>query len=180
MIVLIVGDFCVGKDTVCDNLVGMWTHNYVTNNADKPESVKILSYATRPPRYEGENTHEFCSREEFLNFDDLVAQTKIGDEYYGTRRVQFDNNKINFYVVDGKGVIDILDSHIDDTFVVEVVRPNWLINCPQKRQDRERHFDVEYPFDYRIINDGDLNKLERLCSECLSAIIKHYLGIDKI
>lgn len=173
MIVLIVGDFCVGKDTVADFLIDAW------NESSDIEVVKIRSYTTRSPRYEGENTHEFCTEEEFLAFDDLVAQTKIGDHYYGARASQFNSNDINFYVVDDKGVCDILDSDLTDIYVIEVIRPKWLRNCPKERQNRERYFECTYDIDYRIMNDGDMFKLEQSCLDCFDALVKEYLLITQ-
>ena len=63
MIVLIVGDFCVGKDTFADMLMEE-IYEYSSHKVKK-----ILSYTTRPARYKERGTHEFCTREEFLEFD---------------------------------------------------------------------------------------------------------------
>lgn len=158
MIILVTGDFCVGKDTVADILV------------DKLDANKILSYTTRKPRYEGEDTHEFCTRQEFEQFDDVVAFTEIGGALYGSRRSQFIDDEINIYVVDHKGVVDMLDGDLgDDVFVLEVVRPSWLIECPAQRSDRDRKYDVKPTrIDYRLINDGDMEKLYRDCTEFLA------------
>lgn len=156
MIILIYGDFCVGKDTVADILI---------QNMHEYGAYKILSYTTREPRYEGENTHEFCTKEEFENFSDLIAITEIGGEYYGSRKCQFDLDRTPVYVVDNKGVVDMLSSSIGhECFVLEVVRPRWLIDCPKQRVERDRTFDdIQTQAHYRIINDGDADKLERLC-----------------
>lgn len=162
--ILITGDFCVGKDLVADIICGY----------DAPIN-KILSYATRKPRYDRENTHEFCSKEEFLAFDDIIAQTQIGGEYYGARASQFKEDMINIYVVDNKGVVDIMESDLHHVAVVEVVRPVWLRNCPQDRQQRERtHEDQPISVDYRIVNDGDLLRLKSICEECFVYLMKMY------
>lgn len=161
MIVLITGDFCVGKDVVAD---------YFVENMDNAQ--KILSYTTREPRFEGEQTHLFCTKEEFEQFDDLVATTCINDEYYGARSEQFDKDKVNVYVVDNKGVSDVLNAHIDNVYVVEVVRPDWLKNCPKSRIDRNQVADRDFKVSYRIMNDGDLDKLFRICDDCLAFLQK--------
>ena len=168
MIVLIVGDFAVGKDTVADYFVELMDKNDFCVE-------KIKSYTTREPRFTGEDTHIFCSKEEFLSFKDLVAETKIDEQYYGTRASQFNENKINFYCVDDKGVKDIESSGIDDTFIVEVVRPKWLINASDERLNRKRHYGkYKYNADYRIINDGDLDKLKKSVFECFT-FMKNFL-----
>ena len=168
MIVLIVGDFGVGKDTVADLLI---KESLKHNDCEK--FIKILSYATRKPRYDGEDTHTFVSEDDFLSFDDIVASTKIGDHYYGTRRSQFNDEKVNLYCVDDQGVKDIFEANFDDIIVVEVIRPKWLIDIPEDRLNRKRHGNpYPYPVDYRIMNDGDLYKLEASVLECFNYIIK--------
>lgn len=169
MIVLIVGDFGVGKDTVADMII---KESLRYNDCEKFQ--KILSYCTREPRYEGENTHIFVTKEEFLQYNDFIAYTVIDGKYYGARKSQFDPSKVNLYCVDGKGVNDVLHSHIhDDIFVVEVIRPKWLIDFPKERLSRNRHFDHNsYKSDYRIINDGDLVKLESSVKACFDFLMK--------
>ena len=162
MIVLIVGDFGVGKDTTADLILKTYAER---DECFKVE--KILSYTTREPRENEKLTHEFCSQEEFLSFNDIIAQTKIGDHYYGTRRGQFNPKKMNLYCVDDQGVRDVINADIDRVVVVEVVRPVWLIDLPEDRLNRQRHYEpYEYSCDYRIMNDGDMEKLKVSVSEC--------------
>ena len=169
MIALIVGDFGVGKDTVADLLV---KESLRRHDCEKFE--KILSYTTRKPRYEKEKTHIFCTKEDFLSINDFLACTKINDQYYGARFSQFDKNKINLYCVDDKGVRDVIESKIDDEIlVIEVIRPKWLINVPNERLQRKREEPpYPYPIDYRIMNDGDMYKLESSVLECFNFLIK--------
>lgn len=168
MIVLIVGDFGVGKDTVADLLIKESLRRH-----DCVKFQKILSYTTRSPRFEGENTHMFCSKEDFFSFNDILASTEIDNQYYGTRKSQFDKNKVNLYCVDDKGVKDVLESDMNNVIVVEVVRPKWLINVSEERLNRKRSFEpYNYSFDYRIMNDGDMLKLEASVLECFNFIVK--------
>lgn len=169
MIVLIVGDFGVGKDTVADLLI---KQSLLHHDCDKFE--KVLSYTTRLPRYEGEATHIFCTESEFWLFDDILALTKIDGNYYGARYSQFDPNKINLYVVDDQGVKKVLESNIkDDIVIVEVVRPKWLVNVPEERLERKRHFEkYDYKYDYRIMNDGDMRKLQASVIDCFDYLTR--------
>lgn len=167
MICLIVGGFGVGKDTVADLLV-----KTVSSRHDCIKAKKILSYTTRSPRYEGEKTHLFCTKDQFLTFNDLVAQTEIDGHYYGAREFQFDKSKLNLYCIDGKGVYDIINSNIDDVLIVEVVRPKWLINLPSDRIDRQPNGSYNFEIDYRIMNDGDMEKLKASVLECYNFLLK--------
>ena len=127
MIVCITGESGVGKDTVADMLVEML-----------PETKKILSYTTRPPRYTGERTHRFIKDgiqidyadvritiEEVLNQistpDNWVAWTMIDGYLYWTEAEQFDKDKINIYVIDDAGLAQLINSEFDDVYVVNGV-----------------------------------------------------------
>ena len=169
MIVLIVGDFGVGKDTVADLLLKESLRHH-----DCVKFQKICSYTTREPRYDGEKTHLFCSKRDFLTFNDLVAQTKIGDNYYGARESQFDKKIVNLYCVDEKGVNDIVNANMDDYIIVEVIRPKWLIDVPIDRLNRNRHNEEKMiaTIDYRVMNDGDMEKLKASVLECFNYIVK--------
>ena len=119
-----------------------------------------------------------CKRKksQFLEFDDLIAQTKIDDEYYGARASQFDIDGINIYVVDTKGASDVVAYGLDDVYIIEIVRPVWLIKCSQKRQNRMRYYSSSVPvvIDYRVMNDAGLNKLHRESVECAHRIIERF------
>lgn len=174
MIVLVVGDFGVGKDTVADELV------HISNTQDKSvmgydygEFVKIISYTTRSPRSVDEDTHIFVNLSDFYNSNDILAQTKIGDNYYWTEKHQFHKDMVSVYCVDDQGVKDVTEADIDDVFIVEVIRPKWLIDLPEERLNRERHYEpYKYQPDYRIMNDGDMMKLKVLVWECFVYIVK--------
>ena len=144
---------------------------------------KLISYTTRKPRYKGEDTHTFCTKEEFKDFDDIIAYTSINDEYYGARKSQFDfehNNHFDIYVVDPKGVYDIVHSGIPAYYIhtIEVVRPKWMRECSKERMNRKSDFNItpiDYNVSYRIMNDGDCKKLRKLTEECIDYLCKNYL-----
>ena len=69
MIILITGDFGVGKDTFADFLIEeINKENAEITNQDIYvwRAKKIKSFTTRKPRYEGEDTHTFISKEKWL------------------------------------------------------------------------------------------------------------------
>ena len=109
MIYLIAGRTGAGKDHLVRLL--------------KDKGLKsVLSYATRPKRYENENTHIFISDEEATRFpeEDKVAKTKIGGyEYFATRQQV---EECDIYVIDPDG-IEVLTKNMPNTaFHVVYVR----------------------------------------------------------
>lgn len=173
LIVLITGDFCVGKDTVADMLCEIINGD---DDPNMPFALKIRSYTTREERYKDEDTHVFCTKEEFESFTDFIAQTEINGEYYGARLSQFSRSLINVYVVDDKGVYDISNANLDcNIMVIQVVRPKWLVNCPKSRTNRERTFDAPIHIDYRIFNSGTESQLYMTCCDCWAYIQNEFL-----
>lgn len=174
MIILVVGDFGVGKDTFADMLLDEFNGS----------AQKIKSYTTRKPRFEGEDTHVFVTHQfwheqqhEYLS--PIVAETQIGDDFYGTLIEQFSaimpSEEIiyDIYIVDDIGVRDVLKANIDSVFVVEVVRPKWLIDLPPERLNRKRTDKYKYTYDFRVINDGSLEKLKDYAHEVYLWITTH-------
>ena len=155
MILLIVGDFGVGKDTFADMLL-----KYFGEKANK-----ILSYTTRKPRYDGENTHFFISEEEWKSLPNIIAETKIDNNFYGTVAEQFGTKMYDIYVVDDIGVKNIVESNIDEVFIIEVIRPKWLVDLPDDRLNRTRTDFYFYTPDYSVINDGSLEKLDLIAKD---------------
>ena len=164
MIVLIVGDYGVGKDTFADMLV-----EHLGEDANKIKSV-----TTRKPRYPDEDTHVFVNEQRWLllsqNYE-IIAYTEIGGEHYGTFFNQFGYYDYDVYVVDDVGVRDVLRSCIDATYIVEIKRPKWLIDLPEERLTRERTDSYDYKPDYVVINDTTLEKLDASARE-VSYILK--------
>lgn len=159
MIILIVGDFGVGKDTVADMIL-----SYLE------PAQKILSYTTRKPRYDGEDTHIFVDE---FDSDNVLAYTQIGEHHYWTKKSQFDKTKYNIYVVDSLGVRDVIESEFDDIFIIEIVRPKWLIDLNKERLERLRLSTFNYSsfVDYRIINDRSLSDLEKTVQDMIQTHI---------
>lgn len=147
MIILVTGDFGVGKDTFADYLL----------EAFQGKAQKILSYTTRAPRYADENTHIFV---EEMAKGEIVACSQIDGQYYWTLPEQFDKNKINIYVVDDIGVRDTIASGIDKTLIIKITRPTHLIDLDKERLTRKRTEFFEFEPDLEIINDGTLQDLQ--------------------
>lgn len=188
MIILITGDFGVGKDTFADFLLEEMNKNSL--EVEKPDvyvwgAKKIKSFTTRKPRYEGEDTHTFISREKWLEMREkpgcIIAETEIDGEFYGTAKFQFQHNKyFSIYVVDDIGVRDMLAAKEilkEPIFVIEIFRPKSLRNVDESRLNRIRNLESYrvYP-DAVVYNKHDLISLQRDAHEMYENIIDHIIS----
>lgn len=150
MIILIVGDFGVGKDTFADFML-----DYLS------ESVKIKSYTTRKPRFEGEDTHIFVSHKDISS--DVLAYIDIEGTFYWTCKSQFDKTKNNIYVIDDCGLQQVIESNFDNYIIIEINRPKSLIEVDNKRLNRKKDcfFNYRPLVDFSIANDCSIEELEQ-------------------
>jgi len=173
MIVLVTGDFGVGKDTFANMLL---THLGI----DIAQIVR--SKTTRKPRYDDEITHLFKTMEDYEDDEahgDVIAQTLIGGHYYWTTKDQFVDflNGFSIYVVDDIGIRDVQQADIDDTFIIEVVRPSWLIDIDERRRNRKRESgSYHFESDYRVLNDKSFAFLDTIASD-VANMLKQKKGI---
>ena len=114
---LIVGASGSGKSTIAELL-------------DKKYGLKqLISYTTRQPRYDGENTHIFVDKIEFDKLKDKIAYTEFdGNEYCATKE-QLDNSDI--YIIDPKGVEFLKEKYNND-----VLRVIFIKACGSVRYER--------------------------------------------
>ena len=189
MIILITGDFGVGKDTFADFLVKEINSSIFKDYSKEPHTCvwgakKIKSFTTRKPRYDGEDTHTFISKEKWLEIREkpgcIVAETEINGEFYGTAKCQFDHNYyFSVYVVDDIGVRDMLAAKEvlkEKIYVIEIFRPKALRNIDESRLNRVRNLESYrvYP-DSVVYNTHDLISLERDAHEIFGEIVEHII-----
>ena len=70
---------------------------------------QVLSYTTRPPRYDGEIGHIFVSEEDFDNLGEFAGYTEYNGYRYGTTFDQLKES--NIYVIDVPGIETLLRQH---------------------------------------------------------------------
>ena len=133
---LVVGRTATGKDT----LASILTYKY------KWKFVK--SMATRPKRYEDEDTHIFISEEQAntIPFEDRVAYTKIGDYQYFATKEQVQES--DAYIIDPKGVKVLLEKMPEENFIIVYIRPGdrdiQKLNGTNRVDNSEQELKVSY------------------------------------
>ena len=153
MIVLIVGDSGSGKSTIV---------RYVEKNMDNVNIVK--SYTTRPKRNKYDNDHTFIKSVDEID-GDIVASTEIDGYFYGASENQFKENKINLYIVDDKGVVDV-KNYFKNKNILTVHINRLNIEVPVNRKNRKiKKLDIEY--DEEIYNDDHILDAVRGLIECI-------------
>ena len=153
MIVLIVGDSGSGKSTIV---------KYVEKNMDNVNIVK--SYTTRPKRNKYDNDHTFIKSVDEID-GDIVASTEIDGYFYGASENQFKENKINLYIVDDKGVVDV-KNYFKNKNILTVHINRLNIEVPVNRKNRKiKKLDIEY--DEEIYNDDHILDAVRGLIECI-------------
>lgn len=153
MIVLIVGDSGSGKSTIV---------RYVEKNMENINIVK--SYTTRPKRNKYDNDHTFIKSVDEID-GDIVASTEIDGYFYGASENQFKENKINLYIVDDKGVVDVKNYFKNENILtVHINRLN--IEVPVNRKNRKiKKLDIKY--DEEIYNDDHILDAVRSLMKCI-------------
>ena len=95
--------------------------DYLVNRCcDLFNMKQVISYTSRPPRFEGEHTHYFTTKEWFMdNIADIPVSTTFGGEYYGATTDQI--QEADFYIVDPPGVLMALENIKDRKIVILAV-----------------------------------------------------------
>ena len=149
-ILVIAGPSGCGKSYITDKLL-----------KEYPTIFQKMRQVTTRAKREGEgDQYDFLSLEEYNEIkDDLIARTKIGDDWYGTRLSGINNSKIKIIIANKMGIEDLnrvaglsicylgIDSEIatkrdkrDITFVNQereslkelIPEENWLLNTKEE------------------------------------------------
>lgn len=118
----------------------------------------INSYTDRAKRSSKEWGHEFVSpsiMDALLSDADIVASTKINEYRYCSTKNQFDENKINLYIVDTYGINDTIEAFpYAEIMVVLVDRESINVDCI--REGRDINVPLQQDVDFIINNNGTL------------------------
>ena len=130
----------------------------------------IRSFTDRPKRTSGiYSDHQFVSNKimKFILSYNLVAATTIDGYHYCSTFQQFDDKKINVYVVDKQGVDDVNKSFKDAQIIsVLIIRDN--INIDQSRKERNIVIPTSEDVDFVLSNNENIdNVVENLKQEAL-------------
>lgn len=127
----------------------------------------ITSYTTRPMR-KGEvngKEHIFVTTSSVPARDKMFAYTFFGGHQYWTRWSQFKRNKINVYIIDEKGLKDLVSQEhrpFDfDIVAVKIKRPDKSgIDKERIERDKERITIPDEKYDYIVVNDDSIEMFE--------------------
>lgn len=155
MIYLIVGRSGSGKD-------------YLANLLAKQGMNLVKSYTTRPPRYEGEDSHIFVSVEDAAKITDKVAITHInGYEYFATKS-QVEAS--DAYIIDPNG-LDVLTKNMPDTtFNIVYVESDYMTRKLHAIKRADDKIKEEKIFEAR---DADENDQFSAFEDKLQSLIDH-------
>lgn len=138
MIYLIAGRSGAGKDYLVSKMIEL--SKEMTEKAFRT----VKSYTTRPPRYENEDTHIFIAKEDVDKYPDKVATTKIGEYEYFATAEQVNSSEI--YVVDPKGIDELIKNMPDTEFQIVYVQAdediNRRINAVKRADDKIREEEI--------------------------------------
>lgn len=106
----------------------------------------VKSRTTRKPRYEGENTHIFISREEAeaTTESEIIAKTEInGEIYFATKE---DLDKADAYIIDPNGIEYLCDKCKDEWFEILYIRTDEEAanNAARERAKNSPNPDAEF------------------------------------
>ena len=145
----IVGKSGTGKTTIAEAI------------CKNPQFNFIQSYTNRPKRYRDETCHMFVDDAticRLIKNDHCVASSQYGYYYYCSMLEQFDKDKINVYVTDIKGIMDLQE--YANRSPIEMCNINIRktdINVSSKRTDRDK--EEIFLFDYVLQNDYSIENM---------------------
>lgn len=173
MKLLIVGRTATGKDTLREAL-------------EKHANMTFVkSYATRPKRFENEDTHIFITKDEQKEIeknDVVIAKTTIADNDYFATKSQVE--KADGYIIDPIGIYALLKNMPDTKFLILYLIPNKnhrdiyigreLSKSEKSKSDIIKEFETRTSSEDKIFNEFD-SKIKTLMAEN-----KNILGIKQL
>jgi guanylate kinase len=162
-IICIIGESGTGKSLLKDMMC--YDFNF--------HSVKCRS--TRQPRYEGENSHNFITKDEYDSYTNKIAYTKFGDNYYCVLESDFKDG-VNVYTVDDNGYSQLKEKGYD-VISIRIKRDNGLKHgVSQERLKRDSGMFDNIDYDYIINNNySEPDKLLNDVKQVLKIILKDLL-----
>ena len=139
---LICGSSGSGKDTL--------VQEFIKRNT---EYSQIISYTTRKPRYDGENTHIFITEDEVEQYrNQMIAYTFYNNHHYFATVDQL--RKHNFYVVDPKGV-EYLKTRAQELRLtdIDIIPIHIQVSLPRRFTRMRKRGDSYVNTIKRLVND---------------------------
>ena len=146
-ILLISGDSGTGKTLIANKLAEQENYHLIKSFTDRPQRSGTTY-----------NDHQFVSKAimKFILTYDIAAFTTIDGYHYCATFSQFDNKKINVYVVDKKGIDDIKE-HFKDAQIYSVLVIKDNVHIDQSRKDRNIVIPTPEDVDMVLENNTNIN-----------------------
>lgn len=155
-----------GKDTFC-SIVRKYYKNQGVNSINLQFSSYIKEYAKKIANWDGDDTDK--PRELLQELGTEVIRNKI-DPLFFVKRIIGDIKVYSNYfdvitISDARTKVEVdnIKNNFDNVCVIKVVRPNFDNGLTKKQQQHFTEVDLDdyENFDYTIINDGNIEKLEK-------------------
>lgn len=168
IIIVIVGESGSGKTTLSMFL------------QERLNIPAIVSYTTRPKR-EGEKDgvdHYFVDASQVPSPEKAFAYTVYGDHYYWTTLDQFAEHSMMSYIIDEKGLIDLMTKWQDKFTVISILikRPDNPTEQDRRDRDKQRTPIDDSQYDIVLINNRSENELYRMAVLSLGEFIGQIYG----
>lgn len=122
VLLVLLGESGTGKTTIANKL------------QEKYGLKPLLSYTTRPRRYEKENSHTFVSLGEYILLNNRVAENEYNGYYYCATKEQVEDSDV--YVCDCEGIKMLRETYKGDKKII-VIR----LTCP--REERIKRMEAD-------------------------------------
>lgn len=167
-IIAIVGDSGSGKTTASWYLQEKFGWN------------TIVSFTTRPKRIGEKNgrDHWFVKKSNIPSCDKMCAYTIFGGYEYWTEWNQFQTLFNSVYVIDEKGLADLMSKEQTPfpfhLITIKIKRNNREdIDKDRMERDKDRIMLPDDFYDYVIENNGSLDEFKKMLNQVATTIIKN-------
>ena len=151
-LIILFGESGSGKSSIAEAL------------CEEYQLKEVKTYTTRQPRFEGENTHIFTTKDEYDKLKEkgsIVAETCFAGNYYFTTIEQLENSDIVVWDIDGIKCFDEIENH--RPYMAFYIKVSKESRCQRMKERGDSIANIKARLEH------DANKF------CLSDLNKYYV-----